>query len=79
MENRTQYVSQGVSIMGFSLNKGVWAPDIIYYNNLYSLYCSFAAAFRASACEIGLMTSPTLNPSSPNYKWTDRGQDIYAS
>lgn len=60
----------------FPSNRGVWAPDIIYFNNQYYLYYSVAASAPASACAIGLMTSPTLNPASPNYKWTDRGQVV---
>ncbi|NLG16376.1 MAG: arabinan endo-1,5-alpha-L-arabinosidase [Fibrobacter sp.] len=61
----------------FPANRGVWAPDIIYHNNQYYLYYSVAAAAPASACATGLMTSPTLNPASPDYKWTDRGQVVY--
>jgi beta-xylosidase len=51
----------------------VWAPDVIYVNGLYYLYYSVAGLTSSTACVIGLLTSPTLNPSSPNYKWTDRG------
>lgn len=61
----------------FSANRGVWAPDIIYHKNEYYLYYSVAAASPASACAIGLITSLTLNPTSPNYKWTDRGRVVY--
>lgn len=50
-------------------NQGLWAPDVIYLNGLYYLYYSIAN----DACATGLVTSPTLNPSSPSYKWTDRG------
>jgi beta-xylosidase len=60
----------------FPSNRGVWAPDIIYHNNQFYLYYSVAAAAPASACATGLMTSPTLNPASPNFKWTDRGQVV---
>jgi arabinan endo-1,5-alpha-L-arabinosidase len=52
--------------------QGVWAPDVIYLNDQYYVYYSVAAR-STKACAIGLITSPTLNPSSANYKWTDRG------
>jgi hypothetical protein len=52
--------------------QGLWAPDVIYLNGEYYLYYSVAAR-STKACVIGLVTSPTLNPRSPNYKWTDRG------
>jgi arabinan endo-1,5-alpha-L-arabinosidase len=54
-----------------SSNEGVWAPDLLYLNGQYYLYYSIANA--QNACAIGLITSPTLNPSSPSYKWTDHG------
>src|SRR5450432_58035 len=54
-----------------SKNEGIWAPDVIYLNGEYYLYYSIANA--QNACAVGLITSPTLNPSSPSYKWTDRG------
>lgn len=57
----------------FPTNQGVWAPDVIYLDGQYWLYYSVAGSPATSACAIGLLTSPTLNPSSPNYKWTDRG------
>jgi arabinan endo-1,5-alpha-L-arabinosidase len=54
-----------------SNNEGVWAPDVIYLNNQYYLY--YALANSQNACAVGLITSPTLDPTSPNYKWTDHG------
>lgn len=54
-----------------SSNEGVWAPDVIYLNNQYYLY--YAIANAQNACAVGLITSPTLDPSAPGYKWTDRG------
>jgi hypothetical protein len=54
-----------------SNNEGVWAPDLIYLNGQYYLY--YAIANAQNACAIGLVTSPTLNPKSADYKWTDRG------
>ena len=52
-------------------NQGIWAPDIIFSNGQYLLYGSMWSDAKASA--IVLLTSPTLNPASPNYRWTDRG------
>lgn len=60
----------------FSTNQGVWAPDVIFLNGQYYLYYSVAGLPSTSACAIGLLTSPTLNPGSPNYKWTDRGMVV---
>jgi arabinan endo-1,5-alpha-L-arabinosidase len=54
-----------------SNNEGVWAPDVIYLNNQYYLY--YALANAQNDCAVGLITSPTLDPSSPSYKWTDHG------
>jgi arabinan endo-1,5-alpha-L-arabinosidase len=50
-------------------NQGIWAPDVIFLNGLYYLYYSIAN----ETCAVGLVTSPTLDPSSAKYKWTDRG------
>jgi MYXO-CTERM domain-containing protein len=52
-------------------NEGIWAPDGIYLNGQYYLYYAMYAANKSSA--IGLITSPTLDPSSASYKWTDQG------
>jgi arabinan endo-1,5-alpha-L-arabinosidase len=52
-------------------NQGIWAPDGLYLNGQYLLYGSMWAADKSSA--LVLLTSPTLDPSSPNYHWTDRG------
>lgn len=52
----------------------IWAPDVIYNNGLFYLY--YAIAGNKYYTAIGLVTSPTLNPSASNYKWTDRGEVI---
>jgi arabinan endo-1,5-alpha-L-arabinosidase len=59
----------GTSVV--SNNEGVWAPDVIYLNNQYYIY--YAIANAQNACAVGLETTPTLDPTSPNYKLTDRG------
>jgi autotransporter-associated beta strand protein/T5SS/PEP-CTERM-associated repeat protein len=52
-----------------------WAPDIVYRNSQYNLYYAVSTwGSRISA--IGLATSPTLNPASPSYAWTDQGAVI---
>jgi arabinan endo-1,5-alpha-L-arabinosidase len=53
-------------------NQGIWAPDVIYLNNIYYLYYAVADTTGTQSA-IGLMTSPTLNPSATNYHWTDQG------
>lgn len=52
--------------------RGAWAPDIAYFNNRYHLYYSVSTFGSRTSC-IGLATSPTLDPDSPDYQWTDRG------
>jgi arabinan endo-1,5-alpha-L-arabinosidase len=52
--------------------KGIWAPDIIRVNSLYYLYYS-VSTFGGQRSVIGLAVNKTLNPSSPDYKWEDRG------
>lgn len=51
---------------------GYWAPDIQYYNGLYYLYYS-PSAFGKNTSAIGVMTNKTLDQSSPDYQWKDRG------
>jgi arabinan endo-1,5-alpha-L-arabinosidase len=58
-------------------DRGIWAPDVIFYNNKYLLYYSACAPLTVSRCGIGLVTSPTLDPSAPGYKWSDAGVVIY--
>ena len=53
-------------------DQGIWAPDVIFYNNQYYLYYAIAST-NGLTCAIGLITSPTLNTSASNYKWTDDG------
>ncbi|MBC8094568.1 MAG: arabinan endo-1,5-alpha-L-arabinosidase, partial [Akkermansiaceae bacterium] len=55
-----------------------WAPDIIYLNGLYHLYYS-VSTFGSQVSGIGLVTNPTLDPSDPNYLWTDQGPVIQSN
>jgi arabinan endo-1,5-alpha-L-arabinosidase len=50
----------------------LWAPDISYFDGLYHLYYAFSV-FGKNTSGIALATNETLDPSSPKYKWVDRG------
>ena len=58
------------TIPGFSGH--LWAPDIYQYDGTWYLYYS-VSAFGKNTSFIGVATSPTLNPESPEYGWTDHG------
>lgn len=49
-----------------------WAPEVVRVNGKFYLYYS-ASTFGKQTSAIGLATSPTLDPSAPNYLWTDGG------
>ncbi|MBC7914548.1 MAG: arabinan endo-1,5-alpha-L-arabinosidase [Pyrinomonadaceae bacterium] len=53
----------------------IWAPDISFHQGKYYLYYSVSAFGKNTSC-IGLATNPTLDPASPQYKWTDHGKII---
>src|SRR3954451_7602340 len=52
--------------------RNIWAPDVSRHGGLWYVYYA-ASTFGSNNSVIGLMTSPTLDPSSPRYHWTDRG------
>ncbi|HTV41983.1 MAG TPA: arabinan endo-1,5-alpha-L-arabinosidase [Candidatus Sulfotelmatobacter sp.] len=52
-----------------------WAPDIIHVNGKFLLYYA-VSTWGQQVSAIGLATSPTLDQSSPDYHWTDRGMVI---
>ena len=52
--------------------QGVWAPDVIQLNGVYYLYYA-VSSWGSYVSAVGLVTSPTLNPQSADYHWTDRG------
>jgi beta-xylosidase len=60
--------------------QGLWAPDGIYYNGKYYLYYSVCgpnySGKNTAPCAVGLKTTPTLNSSSPNYKFVDQGMVV---
>jgi arabinan endo-1,5-alpha-L-arabinosidase len=64
------------AVPGFTGN--FWAPDLIYLNGQYYLYYS-VSTFGSQVSAIGLATNPTLDPSSPNYHWSDHGPVIQST
>jgi arabinan endo-1,5-alpha-L-arabinosidase len=50
----------------------LWAPDISYFDGLWHLYYA-GSSFGSNNSVIGLATTPTLDPRSPRYHWTDDG------
>ena len=62
---------------GYSFSN-IWAPSIHYFNKKYHLYYSLAPDWKNPETKhtpsaIGLATTPTLDPTSPAYQWTDQG------
>jgi arabinan endo-1,5-alpha-L-arabinosidase len=51
----------------------LWAPDISFFGGLWHLYYA-GSSFGSNNSVIGLATTPTLDPRSPRYHWTDDGQ-----
>lgn len=60
------------AVPGFRDNH-IWAPDISWHNGTYYLFYSISAFGKNTSC-IGLATNKTLNPASPDFKWTDHGR-----
>jgi arabinan endo-1,5-alpha-L-arabinosidase len=56
----------------------VWAPDIIKLNGEYYLYYA-VSRWMVFVSAVGLVTSPTLDPKNPDYKWTDCGMVVHSS
>lgn len=52
--------------------QNAWAPDVLLVGKKYFLFYSYST-FGSRMSVIGLVTSPTLDPDSPDYKWTDQG------
>jgi arabinan endo-1,5-alpha-L-arabinosidase len=50
----------------------LWAPDISYFGGLWHLYYA-GSSFGSNNSVIGLATTPTLDPHSARYHWTDDG------
>src|SRR6202050_3140425 len=56
----------------------LWAPDISFFNGLWHLYYA-GSSFGSNNSVIGLATTPTLDPRSPRYHWTDRDKVVHAA
>ena len=52
-----------------------WAPDISYHNGLWHLYYS-CSTFGKNGSAIGLAVNKTLDRTSKDFKWEDRGMVI---
>lgn len=55
--------------------RGIWAPDVAWFNGRFHIYYS-ASTFGSNQSVIGLVTSPTLDPSDPAFGWTDAGKIV---
>lgn len=55
--------------------RGIWAPDISFVNGEYRLYYSIST-FGSNRSAIGLATSKTLDQSSLDYRWVDKGMVV---
>ncbi len=58
--------------------RGLWAPDISYFNGKFHLYFS-VSTFGSNRSSIGLVTNQTLDRSNPRFRWEDRGKVISSS
>jgi arabinan endo-1,5-alpha-L-arabinosidase len=66
---RPEWIAQAVPA---ARGNSFWAPDVIHQGDRYMLYYS-VSTFGKNTSAIGLVTSPTLDPDDPAYKWTDHG------
>lgn len=55
-----------------TFNGHIWAPDVIRRAGKYLLYYS-VSGFGKNDSAIGVAINESLNPSSPNYRWEDKG------
>ena len=53
-------------------SRGIWAPDIRWFNGRYFLYYA-VSTFGSQHSVIGLATNKSLDPASPDYRWEDQG------
>ena len=49
-----------------------WAPEVVYRNGRWRIYYA-VSTFGKNKSAIGLAETKTLDPSSPDFGWTDRG------
>ncbi|HUE82051.1 MAG TPA: arabinan endo-1,5-alpha-L-arabinosidase [Pyrinomonadaceae bacterium] len=55
--------------------RGLWAPDISFFNRKYHLYYS-VSTFGSNRSSIGLTINETLDPTNSRYRWVDQGKII---
>ena len=55
----------------------VWAPDVARINGRYCLYYA-VSTWGSPVSAIGLLSSPTLDPKNPAYRWTDEGPIVHS-
>lgn len=55
-----------------------WAPDVFFTNGTYWLFYS-VSTWGSQTSAIGVVTNATLDPTSPNYHWTDCGPVVQSS
>lgn len=55
--------------------RGLWAPDISFFNGSYHLYYS-VSTFGSNRSSIGLVTNITLDATDERYRWVDQGRVI---
>ena len=55
--------------------RGIWAPDIAYFNDRFHLYYS-VSTFGSNRSAIGLATAAWLDPENPALGWEDHGPVI---
>lgn len=53
----------------------IWAPDISFHNGMYYLYYAVSAFGKNTSC-IGVAVNKTLDPTSPDFRWEDKGKVI---
>jgi len=53
----------------------IWAPDISFTGGQYRIYYS-VSTFGSQRSAIGLAVNKTLDPASPDYRWTDLGMVV---
>jgi arabinan endo-1,5-alpha-L-arabinosidase len=58
--------------------RGLWAPDISYFDGLYHLYYAYSL-FGKNTSGIALLTNKTLDAESPDFHWTDQGLVLRSS
>lgn len=53
----------------------LWAPELFHHGSTWYLYYA-ASTFGSNRSVIALATNTTIDPSSPKYRWVDRGEVI---